>query len=120
MNKQTLAHESRIDHPGNFVAGMLIGGLAGAATMLLLAPQSGKATREQIKQKAVELRDQTRSTVEGSFGQIRERADQLKSGVRERATQLKEQGQDVLVEQLDRVSEAAEKGKRVIQGKSQS
>ena len=32
--------------------GTLVGGLAGALTMLLLAPQSGKDTRMQIKEKS--------------------------------------------------------------------
>lgn len=120
MNKQTLAQEGQQERPGNFITGLVIGGLAGAATMLLLAPQSGKETREQIRQKTMELRDQTKSSMEGTVGQIREKADQFKSDVRERATGWKEQGQEVLAEQLDRVSEAAEKGKRAIQGKSQS
>jgi gas vesicle protein len=120
MNKQTLAHETQADRPGNFITGLVIGGLAGAATMLLLAPQSGKETRQRIRQKTLELRDQTKATMEGTVGQIREKADQLKSDVRERAVELRGQGQEVLMEQLDRVSEAAEKGKRAIQGKSQS
>jgi gas vesicle protein len=36
------------------LVGMLIGGLAGAVTMLLLAPQSGKDTRKQIQKKGFE------------------------------------------------------------------
>jgi len=35
------------------LAGLLIGGLAGAGAMLLLAPQSGKETRAQIQQKTM-------------------------------------------------------------------
>ena len=120
MNKQTLAQENQQDRPGNFLTGLVIGGLAGAATMLLLAPQSGKETRQQIRQKTLDLREQTKATMEGTVGQIREKADQLKSDVRDRAIVWKEQGQEVLAEQLDRVSEAAEKGKRAVQGKSQS
>jgi gas vesicle protein len=120
MNKQTSAQQEPVDRPGNFLAGLLIGGLAGATTMLLFAPQSGQQTRQKLRQKTQELRDQTRVTVAGTVGQFRERAEQLKSDVRTRANELKEQGQEVLVEQLDRVSEAAEKGKRLIQGKQQS
>ena len=37
----------------NVLFGMLIGGLVGAVTMLLLAPQSGKRTRAQIQQEAI-------------------------------------------------------------------
>lgn len=117
MNKQTYDQESHQSQPRNFFTGLLIGSLAGAATMLLFAPQSGKATRQQIQQKTMELRDQTMATVEGTMGQIRGKTDQLKSEVREKAYELKQHGQEALVEQLDRVSEAAEKGKKAIQGK---
>jgi gas vesicle protein len=116
MNKQ-LQQETQASHSGNFFTGLLIGSLAGAATMLLFAPQSGKTTRQQIQQKTTEFRNQTMATVEGAMGQVRGKTDQIKSEVRQKAGELKQQGQEVLVEQLDRVSEAAEKGKRVIQGK---
>jgi len=42
-------------HAGNILdvlVGMLFGGLAGALTMLLLAPQSGKDTRAELQKKA--------------------------------------------------------------------
>lgn len=38
--------------PTSLVAGLVIGGLAGAVTALLMTPQSGKATQRQIKQEA--------------------------------------------------------------------
>lgn len=40
-----------------FFAGMIIGGLVGAATALLLAPQSGEATRTLIRDKGIELKE---------------------------------------------------------------
>jgi len=40
-----------------FFAGMIIGGLVGAATALLLAPQSGEETRTLIRDKGIELKD---------------------------------------------------------------
>lgn len=106
------AHEqgSSTKQPANFLAGVLIGGMAGAVTALLFAPQSGRETRQQIQQKAAELRDQTTSTVENTFAQVQSKASQLKADLGEKATNLKQQGQDVLVDQL---SSAAKK----IQGK---
>lgn len=41
---------------GAFMAGFVIGGLVGAATALLTAPQSGAETRAQIAAKSEELR----------------------------------------------------------------
>ena len=40
-----------------FFAGMVIGGLVGAATALLLAPQSGEETRSLIRDRSIELKD---------------------------------------------------------------
>ena len=98
-------------------AGVLLGGLTGALTALLFAPQSGKQTRILIKNKATEVRDLAGEKVEGAVGQIRTKADQVKVGVSSKARVLKEQGRDVLVEQLDRVSAAAESGKKNLQGR---
>ena len=55
----------------NVLLGMLIGGLAGAVAMLLLAPQSGEDTRMQIQEKGIELRDRTTEMVEDVVAQVR-------------------------------------------------
>ena len=90
------------------LTGMVIGGLAGAVTMLLLAPQSGKDTRKQIQDKSIELRDRTTELVEDTMAQVRTKANKL-------AVDLKDRGQDIAVTQLDHVSEAAQAGKKAIQ-----
>src|SRR6266508_7045070 len=87
------------------LVGMLIGGLAGAVTMLLLAPQSGKDTRIQIQKKGVELRDRTTEMVEDTMAQVRTKANKITMGGREAIKELAQYGQKVAVEQLDRVSE---------------
>ena len=43
---------------GAFFSGFVIGGLVGAAVALVLAPQSGQETRQQIRDKGVELKEQ--------------------------------------------------------------
>ena len=48
---------------GAFFAGFLVGGLVGAAAALILAPQSGAETREQIQQKSIELRGKAEDTL---------------------------------------------------------
>ncbi|MBK7894186.1 MAG: YtxH domain-containing protein [Candidatus Promineifilaceae bacterium] len=40
---------------GAFLAGFVIGGLVGAATAIILAPQSGQETRSQLANKSNEL-----------------------------------------------------------------
>ena len=117
MDEITYEQLAEGNHPATFLAGLLIGGLASALAMLFLAPQSGKETRQGIQHKAIELYDQTTASVKGAMAQVRTRAGQIKADVSDKAKELKQQGQDVLVEQLDRVSAATESGKKAIQGK---
>jgi gas vesicle protein len=97
------------------LAGLLIGGLAGAVTMLLLAPQSGKDTRMQIQEKSIELRDRTNVLVDNAMAQVRLKANRITVDGREKIKELKQHGQELAVEQLERVSEAAQAGKKAIQ-----
>ena len=87
-----------------FWAGMLMGGLTGAVAMLLLAPQSGKKTRDQIQHKGIELRDQATETMEGAVTQVRHTAQQITGDVREKAEELQQRGQDLFDEQRERLS----------------
>lgn len=96
------------------LAGLLIGGLAGAAAMLLFAPQSGKQTRAQIRDKSIQLRDQTAAGVKSALEQARVETKGMTAGVREQAGRLKQRGQDKLVEQLDRVSAVLDAGKTAV------
>jgi gas vesicle protein len=111
---QISAYRNKSNVFGVFV-GMLIGGLAGAVTMLLLAPQSGQDTRTQIQEKSIELRDRTTGIVEDAMAQVRLDRNKLTINGRKKAEELLEQGQSLVVEQLDRVSDAAQAGKKAIQ-----
>jgi gas vesicle protein len=118
MEKQrTFEQEAKTKNPGGFFAGLFLGGLAGAVTALLFAPQSGEETRQQIQQRASTFRDDTTAAVEDVVSQVRTKSGEVKATVSEKAKELKKQGQEVLVDQLDRVSAAAETGKKAIQGK---
>jgi gas vesicle protein len=66
---------------GAFLAGFVIGGLVGAATALILAPQSGEDTRSQIAAKSGELRDASGARVQ----QYREMAGSYTQEYRDRA-----------------------------------
>jgi gas vesicle protein len=66
----------------NVLVGMLIGGLAGAVTMLFLAPQSGKDTRTQIQKKGIELRDRTTGMMENTLTQVRWKPRKVDMGVK--------------------------------------
>jgi gas vesicle protein len=97
------------------LVGMLIGGLAGAVVMLLLAPQPGKDTRTQIQKKGLELRDRMTKMMEDTLAQVRSNAKKIAMSGREKIKELKQHGQELAVEQLEHVSEAARAGKKAIQ-----
>ena len=103
-----------INRPRNFLIGLLIGGMAGALAMLLLAPQSGKRTRAQIQDKTIQLRDRTTKNIKKAVAQVRSETDKLTADVQEKAGELKQLGQDKLVEQLERVSAALDAGKTAV------
>src|SRR5512140_3286026 len=98
----------------NVLIGILVGGLAGAAAMLLFAPQSGKQTRAQIEQKSIQLRDLTSKNIKKAVKQVRSETNRITADVMEKAGELKALGQDKLVEQLDRASAALDTGKKAV------
>ena len=113
MDNHCQEHETGAHNTWSFLAGLLIGSLAGAGTMLLLAPQSGKKTRAQIQRKSIELRDQTTEAVEDAVAQAGVKARQITADVHEQAEALQQRGQDMLDEQKKRLSTVVEAGKSV-------
>jgi len=97
------------------LAGMVIGGLAGAITMLLMAPQSGKRTRAQIQEKGIELRDHATGIVEDAVAQVRLDGNKLARDGRRNAAKLLHQGQDLVADQIEYVTDAVKAGKKALQ-----
>ncbi len=67
--------ENMLCHPASKVASAFVGGiLFGAITTLLVAPQSGRDTQEQLRQnfrrRTHELRDLQQKTIESYYGMI--------------------------------------------------
>ena len=117
------------DHNGQtalgFLAGLVIGGLAGAVTMLLMAPQSGQRTRAQIQRKGMALREQASDTLEETMDQARDTGRQISATVQKQADKLQRQagkiqqrGQDMLDEQKERWSPVVEAGQKAAKGSS--
>ncbi len=115
QNRSNTERTAKGSSGGPLLAGLMIGGLVGAGTMLLLAPQSGKRTRQEIQEGAIDLRDRTNARVRGAMSEARSRAEQAASDVRETVDRLENQGKDIAVEQLDRVASAAQARKKAIQ-----
>jgi gas vesicle protein len=115
VKKQELEYKNTTSKVLGVLVGALVGGLAGAVTMLLLAPQSGEETRTQIQEKSIELRDRTAEKVEEAMEQLRAERKKLTASGRDKAKELLEQGQALVAEQLEHVSDAAQAGKKAIQ-----
>jgi gas vesicle protein len=106
-----------------FLAGIVIGGLAGSVTMLLLAPQSGKRTRAQIRHKSLELRDQATDSIDDAMTQARTTGRQISANVQkqadkiqQKAEKLQQRGQDMLDEQKERWAPVVEAGQKAVNG----
>ena len=114
-DSQEIQQMERSGHALSVLTGMIIGGLVGAVTMLLFAPQPGKKTRAELQTGALELRDRTAETMKDTITQVKTKANQIKADVQIKVQDLGHQGQDLLVRQLDHVSHAAEAGKKALQ-----
>lgn len=106
-----------------FLAGLLIGGLAGAVTTLLLAPQSGQRTRAQIQRKGIALRDQATDALEETIEDARNTGRRLSADVHQQAAKIQKQaekiqqrGQDLLDGQKERWSPVVEAGQKAVNG----
>lgn len=87
-------------HSGSFMLGLLIGGLGAAAASLLLAPQSGERTREQIREKAAEAR----ANAEARAAEVAEMAERVQS----QALVALEEGQKQLMKAIEETRAAVE------------
>ena len=114
----TKRHQTEHADPGHaksLFTGLLIGGLVGAGTILLMAPQAGEKTRTELQEGVNQLRDRTTETVKDKITLVRSKTDQLKMNVQGKANELQSQGKDVLAKQLGRVAEMAGAGKEAIE-----
>lgn len=112
---------------GEFFAGLVIGGLIGAALSLLLAPQSGEETRAQLREKGLDLQHTASESLADSRGKAdyiiadaRAKAEKILADARTKAEELQEQakgkagelqtkGKAALETQTVKIKEAAAK-----------
>jgi gas vesicle protein len=102
-------------HAKSLFTGLLIGGLVGAGTILLMAPQSGEKTRAELQQGVDQLKDRTTETVKDTISQVKSKTYEIKDGVQSKAGEIQSQGKDILAKQLGRVAEMAGAGKRAVE-----
>src|SRR5688500_17272379 len=75
------------------LAGVLLGSLVGAGTMLLLAPRSGKKTRAKLQRATITLRDEAVAGFEDAAAQTRAKAAQVAADLRQKAEKIRRAGE---------------------------
>jgi len=103
---------------GDFIAGFLVGALAGAAAALLFAPMSGEETRVLIREKGVELGQrademsiEARKKAEELQMEARKKAEELQMEARKRAEELQLQAKERAHGLQEKVKVAVDEGK---------
>jgi gas vesicle protein len=109
---------------GAFMSGLILGGIAGAITALLMAPQSGEETRKVIVDKSLEIKDRALETVEDAriraekaAEDARIAAQEYSQKVQDQAKSLQEQGRVILEEQKDKIEKVTKGGKKAADAK---
>ena len=95
MNGQHSTGSSSASRLPAFSAGLLLGGLAGAGAMLLLAPRSGEKTRSKIQKQGAKLRDQAAESMDEMVTEAGDRAHQFTDGVQTGVGELQHKAQDM-------------------------
>ncbi|MDO9586030.1 MAG: YtxH domain-containing protein [Syntrophales bacterium] len=109
---------------GDFIKGLLIGGVAGIILGILYAPKSGKETREELGRKSEELLakakedyeralEKSKKTYESAIkrlGELESAAKKKFEHVDEDVSELVEQGKEVLQDGKSRLKRALDAG----------
>ncbi len=66
----------------SFIEGMLIGGLIGAVTAILLAPTSGETMRGQIQERTIKLKDDVMAVAEARRAELERELEALRAPYR--------------------------------------
>ena len=96
--------ESNCCCAGSAILSFFAGSLVGAGIALLVAPKSGKETRQQLKELAGDVKKQAEGYIEQMKGQV---------------SSLVEQGKGLLEEQKSILASAVEAGKEVYEKEKQ-
>lgn len=97
-----------------FLSGLLLGSVAGAGVMLLIAPQSGKKTRKQLQRKGQKVRKQTAKTIKHKVEQVQDKASQVSTSIHEQVEDIQERAQDAIDDQKERWEPVVEAGKTAV------
>lgn len=81
-----------------FFVGLLTGGLVGAGLALLLTPQSGEETRNQLRDKSLELKEEAAK----GLAEVSQRTQEQASAWQEKSKEVLEKGKQSATEAINR------------------
>ena len=90
---------------GKLAAGAVFGAIAGFVTGVLLAPKSGKQTREEIKGAALKTK-----------GTVADEAEKAKDFAEEKVKQVRSKAEGVVDDVTDKATELKGRAERAIEG----
>ena len=105
---------------GDFLTGILVGGVVGYVAALLSAPRPGEETRQLLTERGRELReravdtvnttvDKTGKIVSEGRGRLESTVDETRNRLQERVSDLKDRGDSVLTDVREQVSSTMHK-----------
>ncbi|MDZ7642196.1 MAG: YtxH domain-containing protein [Desulfurivibrio sp.] len=115
-----MTHHHDNDNTGLTVLSFFAGAVTGAAVALLVAPKSGRETRELLSNYGDELRERCRSLPEDFKGQAGEAAERGRAMIDqgkkliERGNDLASQGKDYFEQKKKTLSAAVEAGRQTM------
>ncbi len=118
----------------DFIKGVFFGGLIGGVIALLYAPKSGKEMREEIRQRSLELMDETESGLElvqkraeeiladatKQIDELRKEAEKAAGNLKGEALEKYEKSKKSLDKEKNRVKDALEAGVAAYKEEKQS
>ena len=109
---------------GSLFSGFILGGLVGAVTALLMAPQSGEETRSFIRDKSMEVKDRATDTLDDTLARAEDALNEARMRAKEMADQVESKTsgwtKDVIHKTEKKVDKAADMGEQKIeQGRSE-
>lgn len=96
---------------GTVMASFLLGGMVGAGLALLLAPQSGRETREKIKNLAEEMKEKSSTLAK----EARDKAIHSLEEGKDALTHALEHGKETVAETKGMIAAAYEAGKEAME-----
>ena len=95
---------------GEFLKGLLFGGIVGAVAGLLYAPKSGRETRDELWKRSLELRDDAEAKIELT----QKRAETLLADTQKQIEELQKEAEAALAQLKTEAKEKTSQGKETI------